>query len=249
MSAHGDVATGGPSVIDRRAVFVEFLGTFLLVLAGCGAVMIHALHGAPDQAGIALAFGLTVAAVVYVLGPLSGAHINPAVTIAFATRGMFPWRLVPAYVGAQVLGAVGAASVLRAVLGPAASLGATLPAVGRSEALLLEMALTAVLMGVILAVVGRPGLSRRWVAMAIGGTVGLEALWAGPLTGASMNPARSLAPALVSGRLSDLWIYLAGPVLGAALVAGLAAVGAPGVRRASPVPLPPPGLAAERSPR
>jgi MIP family channel proteins len=163
---------------------------------------------------VALVFGATVALVVRYLGPLSGAHINPAVTLALAAGGRLPRGLAAKYLIAQACGATSAALLLRVLLGDVADLGATAPSVGSEAAVLIEWALTLLLVLVVLALVVRPGLN-KFAAVALGGTVGLEAYVAGGLTGASMNPARSLGPALVSGQLGDLWIYLVGPVLGA----------------------------------
>ncbi len=204
-----------------RACLAEFIGTFALVFAGAGAIMSGAATGSPNQIGIALTFGLTVMVVVYALGHVSGAHINPAVTIAFAAIGHFPWRRVPGYVAAQSAAAIAAAAILRISLGPVAGVGATLPTVTPTNALVLEAILTGILMVVIVSVATDARAVGGIAGAAIGATVGLAALWAGPLTGASMNPARSLGPALVSGDLSAIWVYLVGPVAGA-LAGGIA---------------------------
>lgn len=195
----------------------EATGAFALVWTACGAIMVDSLTGAFGHLGVAAAFGLVIGAMVYATGHLSGAHFNPAVTLAFAATGHFPWRRVPTYVAAQCLGAVAAALVLRWMLGPVAGLGATRPSalVTLPGALAVEFLLTAVLMFVIASVATDGRAVGVMAGGAIGGTVALNALWAGPLTGASMNPARSLGPALVSGALADLWLYLVVPVLGA----------------------------------
>ncbi|GAB4245258.1 MAG: hypothetical protein Kow00122_01900 [Thermoleophilia bacterium] len=200
-----------------RVYLAEFLGTFALVLAGCGAIMSGALTGSPGPVGVALTFGFTVMVMVYALGHVSGAHINPAVTVAFAVTGHFPWARVGPYVVSQAAGAVTAAALLRETLGPVASVGATAPSLGAGSAVMLETALTAVLMLVIVSVATDARAEGAIAGVAIGATVGLEAMWAGPLTGASMNPARSLGPALVSGDLASFWIYLVGPLVGAVL--------------------------------
>jgi MIP family channel proteins len=206
-----------PDLLRRAAA--EGLGAFALVFAGCGAIITEAEHpGSLGTVGIALVFGLIVMAMVYATGHLSGAHLNPAVTVAFSLTRHFPAREAVAYVIAQVAGALLAAALLSAVWpSNPAHLGATLPSVGTGSALIYEAVLTALLMFVIMAVATDTRAVGAGAAIAIGGTVGLDALFGGPITGASMNPARSIGPALVSGELHDLWIYLVGPIIGAAL--------------------------------
>jgi MIP family channel proteins len=206
-----------PDLLRRAAA--EGVATFALVFAGCGAIIAEAEHpGSLGTVGIGLVFGLIVMAMVYATGHLSGAHLNPAVTLAFALSRHFPARETIAYVLAQVGGALLAACLLAAVWpSHPADLGATLPSVGTGSALVYEVALSAFLMFVIMAVATDTRAVGAGAAIAIGGTVGLDALFGGPITGASMNPARSIGPALVSGELHDLWIYLVGPVVGAAL--------------------------------
>ena len=168
--------------------------------------------------GIALVFGLVIMVMVYATGHLSGAHINPAVTIAFTLTRHFPTREAAAYVVAQCGGAISAALVLLAVWPTQpAELGATVPSVGVGSALVYEAILTAFLMFVIMAVATDTRAVGAAAAIAIGGTIGLDALFGGPVTGASMNPARSLGPALVSGTWTDFWVYVLGPVVGAAI--------------------------------
>ncbi|MFN8160562.1 MAG: MIP family channel protein [Solirubrobacterales bacterium] len=204
--------------LPRRCA-AEALATFALVFAGCGAVVANASYGGTlGSVGVALAFGLVIMVMVYATGHLSGAHINPAVTAAFVVARHFPGREAAAYVGAQCAGAIAAALVLLAVWpDQPANLGATVPTVGAGSAVLYETILTALLMFVITAVATDTRAVGAAAAIAIGGTVGLDALFGGPVTGASMNPARSLGPAVASGEWDDFWVYLAGPLLGAVL--------------------------------
>jgi len=202
--------------LARRCV-AELIGTFMLVFAGCGAVMVARTSGAFGQTGIALAFGLVIMAMIYAVGHVSGAHLNPAVSFAFALHRHFPVRYVGAYWAAQALGATAAALLLRASLGNVAHVGATLPTGSAGQAFLWETVLSGLLMFVIMAVATDTRAIGEAAAIAVGGTVALEALFGGPITGASMNPARSLGPALASGNLHSLWIYLSAPFLGAAI--------------------------------
>jgi aquaporin NIP len=206
-----------PDLLRRAAA--EGFGVFALVFAGCGAIITEAERpGTLGALGIALVFGLIVMAMIYATGHLSGAHLNPAVTLAFALTRHFPRNETIAYIVAQVVGALLAAAALAAIWpSDPASLGATLPTVGIGSAFVYEVLLSAFLMFVIIAVATDTRAVGAAAAIAIGGTVGLDALFGGPITGASMNPARSLGPALLSGELSDLWLYLLAPPLGAAL--------------------------------
>ena len=197
-----------------RQLGAEALGTFALVFFGCGAIMVDADGGGLGQVGISLAFGLVVAAMVLAFGSVSGAHINPAVTVALAARGRFQWAIVPGFVGAQVVGAIAAALVLRSTLGDVAELGATTPSGSDMQSLVWEAVMTATLLVVILAAVTAPRPALVGAAAAIGGTIALASLVGGPISGASLNPARSLGPALVSGDLGSLWIYLVAPLVG-----------------------------------
>jgi MIP family channel proteins len=200
----------------RRAL-AEGLAAFALVFAGCGAIVADNVYGGTlGTVGIALVFGLVIMAMVYATGHLSGAHINPAVTVAFALTRHFPAREAAAYVSAQLLGAIVAALALLAIWPDRpADLGATLPSVGSGSALVYELLMTAILMFVIMAVATDARAVGPAAAIAIGGVIGLDALFGGPVTGASMNPARSLGPALASGEWRQIWVYLAGPLLGA----------------------------------
>jgi aquaporin NIP len=201
-----------------RKVGAEMVGTFALVFAGCGAIMAdHISGGAVSHVGVGLTFGLVIMVMIYATGHVSGAHFNPAVTIAFASIGRFPWKQVPAYVIGQITAAVVASVCLHVLLGPIADLGATAPAGPAMQSLVLEGIVTFFLMFVITAVATDSRAVGQMAGWAIGGTVALAAIFAGPISGASMNPARSLGPALVAGRLDHLWIYVAGPLLGALL--------------------------------
>lgn len=205
-----------------RRLAAEALGTFCLVFAGTGAVVVDRVAGGPiGHGGVAAAFGLVVAAMIFAVGHLSGAHLNPAVTAGFAVGRHFPRGEVGPYWAAQSAGAVLASAALRALFGAEGGLGATRPAfVADIEALVLEAGLTAVLIVVILAVATDTRAVGALAAVAIGATITLEALVMGPITGASMNPARSLAPAVVGADLTGLWIYLLGPTVGALVGVG-----------------------------
>jgi aquaporin NIP len=213
----GRVARARPD-LGRRAA-AEALAAFALVFAGCGAVVANAeYHAALGAVGVSLVFGLVIMVMIYATGHLSGAHINPAVTFAFTLSRRFPARDAAAYVAAQLIGATAAALVLLAVWpDQPGELGATIPSVGIGSALVYELVLTAFLMFVIMAVATDTRAVGAAAAIAIGGTVGLDALFGGPVTGASMNPARSFGPAIASGEWSDFWIYVAGPLAGAAV--------------------------------
>ena len=205
-----------------KKLLAEYLGTFCLVFAGGGAIVINqASGGVIGHPGVAITFGLVILAMIYTFGDVSGAHFNPAVTLGFAAAGRLPWREVLPYIGAQVLGALSASVVLRILFPADDLLGATLPAGSNFQSFLLEVILTAILMLTILSV--STGAKEKGVTagIAIGSVIGLEAMFAGPICGASMNPARSLGPALVSGHLGHLWIYLLAPVAGALLAVPL----------------------------
>jgi len=198
-------------------VGAEMVGTFALVFAGCGAIAIDAASGgAVGHVGVSLTFGLVIMVMIYATGHVSGAHFNPAVTIAFASAGRFPWRQVPPYVAGQCLAALLAALLLRVLFGADAELGVTQPAGPLWQAAILEAVLTFFLMFVITSVATDARAVGQMAGLAIGGTVGLAALFGGPISGASMNPARSLGPAVVGQELGTLWMYLVVPVAGAA---------------------------------
>jgi MIP family channel proteins len=199
-----------------QSCIAEGVGTFGLVFAGTGAVVIDAVtNGGVTHVGIAVTFGLIIFTMIAAVGHISGAHFNPAVTIAFASAGHFPWRRVLPYLIGQLCGALLASLLVRALFGNVAHLGATLPHGSDGQSFVLELVLTFFLMFVIFSVATDARAVTRAAAFAIGGTVGLEAMFAGPISGASMNPARSLAPALVSGAFSSLWLYILAPILGA----------------------------------
>ena len=215
----------GTSAEDRKRGFLlevlmrkltaEFLGTFGLVFAGTGAIVINEVSGgAITHVGIALTFGLIVLAMIYCFGDVSGAHLNPAVTIGFCVARRFPLGEVPGYVLAQFAGAFVASGLLRVLFPQNATLGATLPAGPAFQSFILEIVLTFLLMLVVLSV--STGAKEKGITagIAVGAVIALEAMFAGPICGASMNPVRSLAPALVSGQLASLWIYLIAPVIG-----------------------------------
>ncbi|GAB4508277.1 MAG: hypothetical protein OHK0046_00210 [Anaerolineae bacterium] len=200
-----------------RRTGAELVGTYALVTAGCGAIMVNTETAALGHIGIAFTFGLVIMVMIAATGHISGAHFNPAVTVAFALTRHFPWREVPFYVGGQTAGAILGALTLRVIIGDVANLGATVPAGSIEQAFGLEVLLTAVLMFVIIAVATDTKAVGETAAIAIGATVALDALWGGPISGASMNPARSLGPALVAGISQDQWIYIIAPLIGAAL--------------------------------
>jgi aquaporin NIP len=199
-------------------LLAEVLGTFCLVFAGTGAIVVNGTaDGVVTHVGVALVFGLVVMSMIYALGDVSGAHLNPAVTVSFALARRFRWSEVPGYLGAQVAGAFAASALLRLVFPSGGALGATLPVGGVVPSLVMEVVTTFMLMLVILTVSSGPKERGLMAGIAVGGVVGLSALFAGPISGASLNPARSIAPALVSGHMEGLWIYLVGPTIGAAL--------------------------------
>jgi aquaporin Z len=196
----------------------EVLGTFALVFAGCGAIVAERLHpGTVTHVGISLVFGFVVMALVYALGDISGAHLNPAVTIGFAVARRFSWLQVLPYVIAQGIGAIAAAMLLKTLYPSSPTLGQTNPSDTVMQSFILEIVLTWLLMFVILRVSTGAKEKGIMAGAAVGATVGLDALFGGPICGASMNPARSLGPALIAGDLQHLWIYFAAPVMGAIL--------------------------------
>jgi aquaporin NIP len=199
----------------KRAL-AEFLGTFFLIFVGTGAIVINQVSGgAIGHPGIALVFGMVVLAMIHTFGDVSGAHLNPAVTIGFATARRFPWSDVPLFIISQLAGAFAASGLLRFLFPSPGNLGATLPSGSVSQSFVLEVILTTFLMLVILSVSTGSKEKGITAGITIGAVVGLEAMVAGPICGASMNPARSLAPAIVSGHFEHLWLYPAATILGA----------------------------------
>ncbi len=206
-------------------LIAEAVGTFFLVFAGTGAIVVNQVFGgAVTHLGIAITFGLVVMSMIYALGDTSGAHLNPAVTTAFWLAGKFPGRDVPGYLLAQCAGALAASGALHLIVPASNTLGATLPSGTWGQSFIMEIILTCMLMLVILQVSSGSKEKGILAGVAIGGVVALEALFAGPICGASMNPARSLAPAIVSGHIESLWIFVTAPVLGAAIAVPLARV-------------------------
>ena len=201
-----------------RKYLAEIIGTFALVFCGTGAIIINQESGgAITHAGIAITFGLIVASMIYAVGDISGAHLNPAVTLAFWVAKEFPAKEIIPYIGSQTIGAFLASGTLRFLFPANAVLGSTLPSGLPMQSFILEIILTFLLMFVILHVAKGSKEQGMFAGLAIGSVVLLEAMFAGPICGASMNPIRSLAPAVVSGHLEHLWVYLSAPIIGAIL--------------------------------
>jgi aquaporin Z len=210
---------------EWRRLFSEVLGTFLLVLVAAGGAVVDAhSHGQVPLDAQVVAPGLTVMAVIYFMGTISGAHLNPAVTLSFVLRGDFPWKRAPAYIAAQFAGSIAAAAFLRATLGNIGHLGATVPGAGVTAltATLFEVVLTAGLVSVILGTASGARNIGANAALAVGGYIAVAGLWAAPISGASMNPARSLGPALIGGHWVDWWAYVIGPLAGGIVAVGFA---------------------------
>jgi len=211
------------SSLEWRRLFAETWGTFLLVVVAAGADVIGAQSGGAISLGMkVVAPGLMVMAIIYFMGTISGAHLNPAVTLAFAARRNFPWARVPGYITAQTIGGIAAASFLRVMFGTEGLLGATTPGVGVHvlTALAMEILLTTGLVSTILGTASGARNIGSNAAIAVGGYIALAGLWAAPISGASMNPVRSFAPDLIRGDLNTTWIYIVGPVLGAMIAVG-----------------------------
>jgi aquaporin Z len=213
-----------PSLEGRR-LFAEVFGTFLLVLVAAGGPTIDAISGGKlSLAAMVVAPGLMVMVIILFMGATSGAHLNPAVSIAFAARGDFPWRRVPGYIVAQLIGALLACTMLAWLFGHAGSLGATNPGPGITalQALVMEVVLTVGLVSTILGTASRAQNIGSLAALAVGGYIALAGLWAAPISGVSMNPARSLGPDILLGNLGNAWIYVVGPIVGGLLAVGIA---------------------------
>ena len=199
-----------------KKYIAELIGTFALIFCGTGAIIINQqTNGQIGHIGIAITFGLIVTAMIYAFGGTSGAHLNPAVTIAFSLASLFPKKEILPYIAAQITGAFIATTLLKLLFPTNINLGATIPAGSNLQSFVLEIILTFILMLVILFTSQGSKETGTMAGLAIGGTVLLEAMFDGPICGASMNPARSLSPAIVSGNITTLWIYLTAPVLGA----------------------------------
>jgi aquaporin Z len=211
--------------LEWRRLFSELLGTFALVLVAAGGGLLHA-KGEISLAAAVVAPGLMVMAIILFMGAISGAHLNPAVSVAFALRRDFPWKRVPGYIVIQLIGATLACLFLRAVFGNVEHLGATLPGPGYADwqALLMEIALTALLVSVILGTASAAQNVGAIAALGVGGYIALAGLWSAPVSGTSMNPARSFGPALVSGDFTSYWVYVVGPLAGALIAVGCAFV-------------------------
>ena len=222
-----------------RRLFAELLGTFMLVLVAAGGGLLHA-RGQITLSAAVVAPGLMVMAIILFMGAVSGAHLNPVVSIAFGLRGDFPWRRVPGYIAVQLLGATLAGLFLLAVFGNVGHLGATLPGPGYKawQAFLMEIALTGTLVSVILGTASAAQNVGTIGALGVGGYIALAGLWAAPVSGTSMNPARSFGPALAGGHWTAYWVYVAGPLLGMGIAVGAAGIlrgrgGDPTARRAA----------------
>lgn len=204
----------------RSALIAEFIGTFFLVFAGTGAIVVDSIGHEITHVGVSIVFGLVIAVLIYALGHVSGAHFNPAVTVGFWALGEFPAKRVPAYLATQFVGAVCASALLFAMFGKTGGLGITMPQSSPTVALIFETAMTFLLLFVIFGSAVHGMAIKSFAGIAIGGTIALDALFGGPVSGASMNPARSLGPALVSGVWTEQWTYVVGPLVGALLAVG-----------------------------
>lgn len=204
-------------IITKPALYGEFLGTYAMVFCGTAAMAVNEVNGSISHVGVAITWGLIVMAMIYAFGELSGAHFNPAVTFGFALSGRFAWKNVPIYIVMQVIAATLASITVKYLLPESEFIGASIPSIDATRAFVLETILTFILMIVIIHISTGSKEIGSVAGLAVGSVILLEAMFAGPLTNASMNPARSLGPALVSGHVQPLWIYLTAPFLGASL--------------------------------
>jgi len=225
MLEFGDRKDFDDPKLEYRRLFSELLGTFFLVLVAAGGGILHG-EGQISLAAAVVAPGLMVLGIILFMGGISGAHLNPGVSLAFAVRGDFPWKRVPGYIIVQLVGATLACLFLLAVFGNIEHLGATLPGPGYKDwqAFLMEIVLTAGLLSVILGTASAAQNVGAIGALGVGGYIALAGLWSAPVSGTSMNPARSFGPALVSGDWTAYWVYVAGPLLGAAIAVGCAVI-------------------------
>jgi aquaporin Z len=225
MLEFGDRQDFDDPKLEYRRLFSELLGTFFLVLVAAGGGILHG-QGQISLAAAVVAPGLMVLSIILFMGAVSGAHLNPAVSLAFTVRGDFPWKRVPGYIITQLVGATLACLFLLAVFGNIQHLGATLPGAGYKDwqAFLMEIALTAGLLSVILGTASAAQNVGAIGALGVGGYIALAGLWSAPVSGTSMNPARSFGPALVSGDWTAYWVYVAGPLIGAAIAVGCAII-------------------------
>ena len=207
---------------NMKKYLAEFIGSFALVFCGTGAIIVNEIiPGSVTHVGIAMVFGLIVMAMIYALGENSGAHLNPAVSIAFTVNGNFPLKELTPYIFSQLAGAVGASGVLKVLFPASGLLGTTIPAGSNAQSFIMELILSFFLMLVIINVAKGSKEQGLFAGIAIGSVVLLEAMFAGPVSGASMNPARSIAPALISGEMKQLWIYIIAPVAGTVMATGM----------------------------
>jgi MIP family channel proteins len=198
----------------RKKIIAEFIGTYFLIFAGTGAIMVNSLTNSLTHVGVALTFGLVVLALIYSFGHISGAHFNPAVTIAFLVLGEITKKEAMTYILTQLIAALASSTTLLIMFGNISNLGSTIPSGSWLQSFILEYVLTFILMMVILTSAVHGKAVKSFAGLAIGATVALEAMFGGPISGASMNPARSFGPAIVSGEFSTLWIYLVATILG-----------------------------------
>ena len=208
--------------ITKPALYGEFLGTYAMVFCGTAAMAVNEVNGSISHVGVAITWGLIVMAMIYAFGELSGAHFNPAVTFGFALSGRFAWKNVPIYIVMQVIAATLASITVKYLLPESEFIGASIPSIDATRAFVLETILTFILMIVIIHISTGSKEIGPVAGLAVGSVILLEAMFAGPLTNASMNPARSLGPAIVSGHVQSLWIYLTAPFLGASLAVVIA---------------------------